>query len=119
MIQLDGSRVRSVENLWLCVLFTDIRMGIRRAILVPVEAGFVSQTHHQCFTMERDERLCLYFDRALEKASETKVLEAFTESLRDMKVYDFELIEYTAGDWKTIFCVEHRRALKHVIFQLL
>jgi hypothetical protein len=46
-------------------------------------------------------------------------MEAFTESLSDMKVYDFELIEYTADDWKTIFCVEHRRALKHVIFQLL
>ena len=58
----------------------------------------LSQTHHQCLTMERDERLCLYFDRALEKASETKVLEAFTESLSDMKVYDFELIEYTADD---------------------
>jgi hypothetical protein len=46
-------------------------------------------------------------------------MEAFTESLSDMKVYDFELIEYTADDWKTIFSVEHRRALKHVIFQLL
>ena len=79
----------------------------------------LSQTHHQCLTMERDERLCLYFDCALEKASETKVMEAFTESLSDMKVYDFELIEYTADDWKTIFCVEHRQALKHVIFQLL
>jgi hypothetical protein len=44
-------------------------------------------------------------------------MEAFTESLQ--KVHDFELIEYTADDWKTIFCVEHRRALKHVIFQLL
>ena len=32
----------------------------------------LSQTHHQCLTMERDERLCLYFDRALEKASEQK-----------------------------------------------
>jgi hypothetical protein len=46
-------------------------------------------------------------------------MEAFTESLSDMKVHDFELIEYTADDWKTIFCVEHRRALKHVVFQLL
>ena len=54
------------------------------------------------------EVMVLYFDRALEKASETKVMEAFTESLSDMKVYDFELIEYTADDWKTIFCVEHR-----------
>jgi hypothetical protein len=79
----------------------------------------LSQTHHQCLALERDEWLCLYFDYALEKASETKVVEAFTESLSDMKVHDFELIEYTADDWKTIFCVKHRRALKHVIFQLL
>jgi hypothetical protein len=70
----------------------------------------LSQTHHQCLTMERDERLCLYFDHALEKASETKVVEAFTESLSDMKVHDFKLIEYTADDWKTIFCVKHMQA---------
>ena len=77
----------------------------------------LSQTHHQCLTMEKDEQLCLYFDIALDRASETKVMEAFTESLSDMKVH--ELIEYTADDWKTVFCAEHRQALKHVIFQLL
>ena len=77
----------------------------------------LSQTHHQCLTMEKDEQLCLYFDIALDRASETKVMEAFTDS--DMKVYDFELIEYTADDWKTVFCAEHRQALKHVTFQLL
>jgi hypothetical protein len=69
--------------------------------------------------MEKDEQLCLYFDIALDRASETKVMEAFTESMSDMKVYDFELIEYTADDWKTVFCAEHRQALKHVTFQLL
>jgi hypothetical protein len=37
--------------------------------------------------MERDEQLCLYLDYALEKASETKVMEAFTKSLSDMKVH--------------------------------
>jgi hypothetical protein len=79
----------------------------------------LSQMHHQCLTMEKDEQLCLYFDIALDRALETKVMEAFTESLSDMKVYDFELIEYTANDWKTVFCAEHRQALKHVIFQLL
>ena len=31
----------------------------------------LSQTHHQCLTMERDERLCQNFDHALEKVSET------------------------------------------------
>jgi hypothetical protein len=75
--------------------------------------------HYQCLTMEKDEQLCLYFDIALDRASETKVMEAFTESLSDMKVYDFELIEYTADDWKTVFCAEQRQALKHVTFQLL
>jgi hypothetical protein len=69
----------------------------------------LSQTHHQCLTMENDEQLCLYFDIALDRASETKVMEAFTESLSNMKVYDFELIEYMADDWKTVFCAEHRQ----------
>jgi hypothetical protein len=32
----------------------------------------LSQTHHQCLTMERDEQLCLCFDYALEKASEKR-----------------------------------------------
>jgi hypothetical protein len=79
--------------------------------------GHLSQTHHQCLTMEKDKQLCLYFDIALDRASETDVMKAFTESLSDMKVY--ELIEYTADDWKTTFCVEHRQVLKHMIFQLL
>ena len=77
----------------------------------------LSQTHHQCLTMERDEQLCLYFDYALEKASETKVIEAFTRSLSEMKVH--ELIKYNADNWKTVFCVDHRRALKYETFQLL
>jgi 16S rRNA A1518/A1519 N6-dimethyltransferase RsmA/KsgA/DIM1 with predicted DNA glycosylase/AP lyase activity len=77
----------------------------------------LSQTHHQCLTMERDVQLCLYFEYALEKASETKVMKAFTKSSSDMEVH--ELIKYNANDWKTIFCVEHRQALKHETFQLL
>ena len=77
----------------------------------------LSLTHHQCLTMEKDEQLCMYFDIALDRASETKVMEAFTESLSDMKVH--ELIEYTADDWKTVFCAEHRRELKQTTFQLL
>jgi hypothetical protein len=77
----------------------------------------LSQTHHPCLTMEKDEQLCLYFDIALDRASETKVMKAFTESMSDMKVH--ELIEFTPDDWKTAFCAEHRQALKHAVFQLL
>ena len=44
----------------------------------------LSQTHHQCLMMERDEQLCLYFDCALEKVSEGNVMEAFTQSLNDI-----------------------------------
>ena len=71
----------------------------------------LSQTHHQCLTMEREVQLCLYFDYALE------VIDAFTRSLSEMKVH--ELIKYNADNWKTVFCVDHRRALKHETFQLL
>ena len=77
----------------------------------------LSQMHHQCLMMERDVQLCLYFDNALEKASETKVIETFTRCLSEMKVH--KLIKYNADNWKTTFCVEHRRALKHETFQLL
>ena len=73
--------------------------------------------HHQCLTMEKDVQLCLYFDYALEKASETKVMKAFIRRLSEMIVH--ELIKYNADNWKTVFCVDHRRALKHEIFQLL
>ena len=41
----------------------------------------LSQTHHQCLMMERDEQLCLYFDCALGKVSEGNVMEVFTQSL--------------------------------------
>jgi hypothetical protein len=61
----------------------------------------LSQTHHQCLTMDRDVQLCLYFDYALEKTSETKVIEAFTRRLSEMKVN--ELIKYNADNWKTVF----------------
>ena len=77
----------------------------------------LSQMHHQCLMMERDVQLCLYFDNALEKASETKVIKTFTRCLSEMKVH--KLIKYNADNWKTTFCVEHRRALKHETFQLL
>jgi hypothetical protein len=44
----------------------------------------LSQTHHQCHTMEKDVQLCLYFDCALAKASETKVMKAFTKRLSEI-----------------------------------
>ena len=65
----------------------------------------LSQTHHQCLMMERDEQLCLYFDCALEKVS--------------AKVNDLELLKYTCHDWRSDFCTEQRRLLKQETCKLL
>lgn len=80
-----------------------------------------SQRQHDCLMMERDEQLCLYYDRALEKVSEANVMKAFTESLNDIKpsVNGFEMLKYTCDDWRSIFCADQRRVLKQEIFKLL
>ena len=57
----------------------------------------LSQTHHQCLTMERDERLCLYFDRALEKASETKVMES--NQIKSNQLYFVRVVTSVQKNW--------------------
>ena len=98
-------------------------MKVSAEEIAPIISQLVIENCNGCMTehlSQTHQQLCLYFDIALDRASETKVMEAFfTESLSNMKVCDFELIEYTADDWKTVFCAEHRQALKHVTFQLL
>ena len=81
----------------------------------------LSQTHHQCLMVERDEQLCLYFDCALEKVSEGNVMEAFTQSLNDIipKVNGLELLKYTCHDWRSDFCTEQRQLLKQETFKVL
>ena len=44
---------------------------------------YSSQRHHDCLLMEDDQKMWLYFDSALEKVSEAKVVETFMKSLRD------------------------------------
>jgi hypothetical protein len=71
--------------------------------------------------MESDERLCLYFDHALEKVSEANVMEAFTKSLKDIKpkVNGLKLLKYTCNDWRIVSCTDQRRMLKQETFKLL
>ena len=80
-----------------------------------------SQTQHECLMMERDEQLCMYFDDALSKISEAKVMEAFTESLNDIKprVNGLEMLKYTCCDWRVVFCADQRQILKQETFKLL
>ena len=74
----------------------------------------LSQTHHQCLTMEMDEKVSLYFDTALERVSETKVLGILFKSI---KPNVNELFKYM--DWKTTVCTEQRSVLKQETFKLL
>ena len=73
-----------------------------------------SQRQHPCLMMERDERLSMYFDDALSKISETRVMENFMNSLNDLKprVNGLELLKYTCYDWRSVFCANERRLLK-------
>ena len=73
-----------------------------------------SQRQHSCLMMESDERLSMYFDDALLKVSEAKVMENFMNSLSDIKprVNGLELLKYTCYDWRSVFCANERRLLK-------
>ena len=71
--------------------------------------------------MESDERLLMHFDDALSKIFEARVMEAFMKSMNDIKptVNGLELLKYTCHDWRTLFCAEQRRLLKHETLKLL
>ena len=61
---------------------------------------YPSQRQHVCLMMEDDQKMWLYFDSALEKVPEAKVVETFMNSLRDLKptVNGLELLRYTCQD---------------------
>ena len=73
-----------------------------------------SRRQHPCLMMESDERLSMYFDDALSKISEARVMENFMNSLNDTKprVNGLELLKYTCYDWRSVFCANERRLLK-------
>ena len=73
-----------------------------------------SQRQYPCLMMESDERLSMYFDDALSKISEARVMENFMNSLNDLKprVNGLELLKYTCYDWRSVFCANERRLLK-------
>ena len=80
-----------------------------------------SQRQHPCLMMESDERLSMYFDDALSKISEARVMENFMNSLNDMKprVNGLELLKYTCYDWRSVFCANERRLLKNKTLEQL
>ena len=80
-----------------------------------------SQRQHDCLMMEDDQKMWLYFDSALEKVPEAKVVETFMNSLRDIKptVNGLELLKYTCQDWRTLFCTKNRGLLKRQILAII
>ncbi len=80
-----------------------------------------SQRQHPCLMMKSDERLFLYFDEALPRISEAKVIEKFMESLNEIKptVNGLELLKYTCKDWRTLFRTTRKQILKQETSKLL
>ena len=76
----------------------------------------LSQTHHTCLYAAKFKRL-EYFDAALQRTLEATVMKTFTESLNamDLSIYT----EHSVKDWKSVFCTEHRKALKQEILKIL
>ena len=76
----------------------------------------LSQTHHTCLYMGKFKRL-EYFDAVLQRASETAVLQTFTESpsAADLSIRARHHLER----WKSVFCVENEQKLKQEILKIL
>ena len=83
--------------------------------------GQLSQTQHDCLIMQRDEQLWRYFDLALSRISEGKIMESFSESLKNIKpeVNGLEMLKYTCRDWRIVFCSYQRQTLKEETFKRL
>ena len=80
-----------------------------------------SQRQHPCLMMESDERLFLYFDEALPRVSEVRVIERFVESLREIEpeVNGLELLKYTCKDWRILFRTTRKQMIKQETSKLL
>ena len=80
-----------------------------------------SQRQHDCLMMEVDERMCLYFDEAVNSVSEATIVQNFMNSLQDMKptVNGLELLKYTCQDWRKELCSRERKKLKTKTRELL
>lgn len=60
--------------------------------------------------MEVEDRVWLYFDKALKTVSEAKIVEAFANNFKDIKpaVNKPELLKYTYQDWGGGSCIAPR-----------
>jgi hypothetical protein len=66
--------------------------------------GHLSQAHHNCHAMERDEQL-----------SRATIEHIFAQSISN----EHPKIQYNVENWKSAFCMEQRRMLKHETLCLL
>ena len=80
-----------------------------------------SQRQHDCLMIEVDERMCLYFDEAVNSVSEATIVQNFMNSLQDMKptVNGLERLKYTCQDWRKKLCSRERKKLKTKTRELL
>ena len=96
-------RQRLIEEKLLKCYAEEVSAIISMMVLENCEGGRVdhpSQRQHDCLMMEDDQKMWPYFDSALEKVLEAKVVETFMNSLRDLKPTGngLELLKYTRQD---------------------
>lgn len=70
---------------------------------------------------EVNEKILLYFDIALAKVLEKKVIEAFVSSSLGLKpsMYRLEILKYIGEDWENLFHTKNREFLKRETFVYL
>ena len=71
--------------------------------------------------MEAEENIWVYFDCALDAVSQATIVDAFMNSLQNIKpsVNCLELLKYTCQDWRNLFCAKNRELLKHRTLAIL
>ena len=117
-------RQRRIEKRLIRCYATEIAQIITRLVdenCVGCILGQLSQTQHDCLSMQRDERLWRYYDLALGRISDGKIMESFSESLKNIKpeVNGLEMLKYACRDWRIVFCSDQKRALKEETFKRL
>ena len=117
-------RQQRIERKLIKCYAAEIALGISRLVeenCIGCILGQLSQTQHDCLMMQRDEQLWRYFDLALSRISEGKIMESFSESLKNIKpeVNGLEMLKYTCRDWRIVFCSDQRRTLKEETFKRL
>ena len=82
---------------------------------------YPAQRDHDCMRMLYDQRVWLYFYRALEFVSDADIMIRFLGELHNVhpEVNALEMLKYTCKDWREEFCIQNRDALASLAFEFI